>query len=151
MIYPYIVTFFSSILASSIFPFTGEAVLFGFVLSKIGDTIFLLIATLLGYIIGDIINYSIGRFITNYAYKGFCQKNKGICHRITYSNAVEYYKKYGEYSLAFLWLPYVGPSIVTVSGAGKLPPHRVLNWIILMHSLRVLVLAVIIYAIRQKI
>ena len=103
--------FAASFIASTIFPLSSEAVLFGFLKLHPEEVVPALILATLGNTLGGLTSYAIGRLLPVRIQKKLDPK------------ALERLRRYGSPLTFFAWLPVVGDALCV--GAGWLR----LNWI----------------------
>lgn len=105
----YFSLFLTSFASATLLPGGSEA-LFIYLLSEhLSPTLLLAIATL-GNTLGSFINYTLGKYATDFALSKGYMKEK---HLIKASSVFE---KYGAWSLLFSWLPIIGDPLTFVAG-----------------------------------
>ena len=98
----YISLFISSFLSSTILPGHSEITLYFYFIRKI-FTILLIFFASLGNILGSIINWYLGFYITKFINKSWFPFKKKQLHNVSL-----WYLKYGKWSLFLSWVPFVG-------------------------------------------
>ena len=118
----YLITFFVSLAAATILPFSSEATLFYYIHN--GHNLWaLFVAAGLGNILGSVINYAIGR--------------KGIAYLLVHkkiskeqlNKSQNIFKRYGAYALLLSWVPLIGDPLTLVAGALKYDFKRFLLFV----------------------
>jgi len=94
-----------------------------------------LVATL-GNVLGALVTFYMGWKGGELAAKKMSRKNKK-----RYERANRIIQKWGTYSMALSWVPFIGDFIVLLGGAFKLPPLPSIIWLTAGKFLRYLVFA----------
>ena len=108
--------FISSFLSSTILPGHSEITLTTlFLLEKYSYFLLIFFASL-GNILGSIVNWFLGLYITKFVNKSwFPFKKKQL------DKASLWYLKYGKWSLFFSWVPIIGDPLTIVAGIFRVP------------------------------
>ena len=108
--------FISSFLSSTILPGHSEITLTTlFLLEKYSHFLLIFFASL-GNILGSIVNWFLGLYITKFVNKSwFPFKKKQL------DKASLWYLKYGKWSLFFSWVPIIGDPLTIVAGIFRVP------------------------------
>ena len=108
--------FISSFLSSTILPGHSEITLTTlFLLEKYSQFLLIFFASL-GNILGSIVNWFLGLYITKFVNKSwFPFKKKQL------DKASLWYLKYGKWSLFFSWVPIIGDPLTIVAGIFRVP------------------------------
>ena len=107
---PYIVLFFSSLLAATILPFYSEVILVGLVSENRSSILLVTIATI-GNTAGAVINWVLGKYMSGFQdRKWFPFKADGL------GKARFYFSRYGVWTLLFSWLPIGGDALTFIAG-----------------------------------
>ena len=108
--------FISSFLSSTILPGHSEITLITlFLLEKYSQFLLIFFASL-GNILGSIVNWFLGLYITKFVNKSwFPFKKKQL------DKASLWYLKYGKWSLFFSWVPIIGDPLTIVAGIFRVP------------------------------
>lgn len=118
----YIITFFVSLAAATILPFSSEATLLYYI--HHGHNLWaLFVVAGLGNILGSVINYAIGLKGITYllAYKKISKEQLNKSQNI--------FKRYGAYALLLSWVPIIGDPLTLVAGALKYDFKRFLLFV----------------------
>ena len=103
--------FISSLLSSTILPGYSEITLTTLILLEKYSQILLIFYASLGNILGSIINWYLGSYITKFVNKNwFPFKKKQL------DKASSWYLKYGKWSLILCWVPIIGDPLTIVAG-----------------------------------
>lgn len=112
----YLSLFISAFLAATILPVQSEALL-GYQVSAYPDrVVYLVAAATLGNVLGAVVNWWLGRAITQFRDRSWFPvvTNERL-------RAERHYSKYGRYSLLLSWVPFIGDPITVVAGAMREP------------------------------
>ena len=102
---------FSSFLSSTILPGHSEITLTAFILLEKYSQFLLIFFASLGNILGSIINWYLGFYITKFINKSWFPFKKKQLDKVSL-----WYLKYGKWSLFFSWVPFVGDPLTIVAG-----------------------------------
>jgi membrane protein YqaA with SNARE-associated domain len=132
----YLLLFFWSFFAATIFPGTSEVYLVYLINANSPFWFPVLVATL-GNSLGGISTYYVGYFSANYLEKRKKLKDK---YKLN-DKAINLIKKYGSFALILSWIPLIGDVLVGIAGAMKLPKTPSFLWMTLGKFLRYLFIA----------
>ena len=108
--------FISSFLSSTILPGHSEITLITLILLEKYSQFLLIFFASFGNILGSVINWYLGFYITKFVNKSwFPFKKKQL------DKASLWYLKYGKWSLFFSWVPIIGDPLTTVAGIFRVP------------------------------
>ena len=108
--------FISSFLSSTILPGHSEITLTTLILLEKYSQILLIFFASFGNILGSLINWYLGFYITKFVNKSwFPFKKKQL------DKASLWYLKYGKWSLFFSWVPIIGDPLTIVAGIFRVP------------------------------
>ena len=110
--------FISSFLSSTILPGHSEIILTAFIFLKKYPIIDLIFFASIGNILGSILNWCIGYFLTNLKDRKWFPINK-----LQLTRASKWFLKYGKWSLFFCWVPIIGDPLTIVAGIFRFPIH----------------------------
>lgn len=144
--YKYLILFFWSFLAATFFPVSSEVYMAEMIRSgnHAGLMSIVLVATA-GNVLGGLVTFYMGWKGGELAARKMSEKN-----RKRYEKAEKAIKKWGVYSMALSWVPFVGDVIVLLGGAFKLPPLQSAFWLAVGKFLRYLVFAFSVAGILDK-
>jgi len=108
--------FISSFLSSTLLPGHSELTLTAFILMKKYPVINLIIFASTGNILGSLINWFMGYYLTKLKDKKWFPLNK-----LQLTRASKWFLKYGKWSLFFCWVPIVGDPLTIVAGIFRFP------------------------------
>ena len=106
--------FAAALIAGTFLPFlpaSSEVVLGGFLAAGKGDPGSLILSATVGNVIGSIINYFIGRYVSGLTDKRWFPVTEAQMRR-----ASRYFNKYGFWILLMSWLPVFGDLLTTIAG-----------------------------------
>ncbi len=104
--------FLSAFLSATLLPGSSEALLTGLVLAGQGVPWLLLIAAVMGNVLGSLVNWVCGRFLA-----AFRDRTWFPISPRRYAQAAGWFERYGVWSLLFAWAPVVGDPLTVVAGA----------------------------------
>ena len=108
--------FISSFLSSTILPGHSEITLTTLILLERYSQFLLISFASFGNILGSVINWYLGFYITKFVNKSwFPFKKKQL------DKASLWYLKYGKWSLFFSWVPIIGDPLTIVAGIFRVP------------------------------
>ena len=108
--------FISSFLSATILPGHSEITLTIFILLEKYSQFLLIFFASFGNILGSVINWYLGFYITKFVNKSwFPFKKKQL------DKASLWYLKYGKWSLFFSWVPIIGDPLTIVAGIFRVP------------------------------
>ena len=107
----YLSLFAISFLAATILPFSSELTLAGLIATSNYDNLLLLIVASFGNVLGSVVNWYLGFYSRNLTTKKwFPFKDKQI------KNSSKWFSKFGQWSLLFAWVPFIGDPLTLVAG-----------------------------------
>ena len=112
----YFSLFISSFLSSTILPGHSEITLTTFILLEKYSQFLLIFFASLGNILGSIINWYLGFYITKFINKSWFPFTKEQLNKVSL-----WYLKYGKWSLLFSWVPFIGDPLTIVAGMFRVP------------------------------
>jgi membrane protein YqaA with SNARE-associated domain len=122
----YAALFASAFLSATLLPGSSEAALIALLAAGTGDPATLIAVATIGNVLGSVVNWLIGRFFAHFRdRRWFPVGNR------SYDRAVEWYGRYGIWSLLFAWLPVVGDPLTLVAGALRTD----IRWFLLLVSI----------------
>ncbi len=107
--------FASALASATLLPGTSEAVLLGLLATDSGETVPLVATATAGNVLGSSINWVLGRFMSNFRDRRWFPVGPE-----KYDRAVSWFGKYGFWTLAFAWVPFVGDALTVVAGAMRI-------------------------------
>lgn len=114
--------FLSAFVSATVLPGTSEAAMVFLLNDGQGTPLLLLLAATAGNVLGSILNWVLGRFFSGYRdRKWFPIKEK------TFDRVLDWYGRYGKWSLLLAWAPFIGDALTLVAGA-----FRVNFWFFLL-------------------
>ena len=115
----YVILFASSFSSSKILPGHSELTLTAFITQREYETIYLIIVTSIGNVLGSIVNWYLGLYFIKFKNKKwfpFNEKNM--------NNSSKWFLKYGKWSLLLSWVPFVGDGLTLIAGVLKVPLYE---------------------------
>ena len=128
--------FLSALVAATLLPMQSEAVLVGLLLGGGHSVALLLLVATLGNVLGSVINWGLGRYVTRFRDRRWFPATAAQMAR-----AEGWYRHYGRWSLLGAWLPVVGDPLTVVAGVLREPFWVFLALVTLAKGGRYLVLA----------
>jgi membrane protein YqaA with SNARE-associated domain len=122
----YLSLFASAFLSATLLPGSSEAALIALLVSGKGDAALLIAVAIVGNVLGSVVNWLIGRFFAHFRDRRWLPVGER-----SYDRAVEWYGRYGIWSLLFAWLPVVGDPLTLVAGALRTD----IRWFLLLVSI----------------
>jgi len=107
--------FFSSLISSTLFPGGSEALLL-YRLNEGADPYAIVAIATIGNVLGSMITYGMGRLGNEAVHKRWLRMDE---RRV--AQAGHWFKKYGQPSLLFAWLPVIGDPLCLVAGLLRSP------------------------------
>ena len=104
--------FLSAFLAATLVPGSSEALLAALLLEEAAMPWLLLSVAALGNVLGSVVNWICGRYLS-----AFSDRRWFPVSAKRYDQAVEWYGRYGLWSLLFAWLPILGDPLTVVAAA----------------------------------
>ena len=108
--------FISSFLSSTILPGHSEIILTTLILLEKYSQFLLIFFASLGNILGSIVNWFLGLYITKFINKSWFPFSKKQLDK-----ASSWYLKYGKWSLFLCWVPIIGDPLTIVAGIFRVP------------------------------
>lgn len=108
--------FASALLAATILPMQSEAVLVGLLVEGSRPLVLLLIVATVGNVLGSVINWYLGRFLSRFRDRRWFPASDAQIAR-----AKNWYHRYGRWSLLGSWLPIIGDPLTVVAGVLREP------------------------------
>jgi len=106
--------FISAFLAATVLPVSSEAVLAGMIVSGCGDPALLLTVATIGNTLGSVVNWVLGRGID-----GLRKRRWFPVTADRYEQACRTFRRFGEWTLLFAWLPVIGDALTLAAGAAR--------------------------------
>ncbi|QND68399.1 DedA family protein [Mesorhizobium loti] len=106
--------FISAFLAATVLPVSSEAVLAGLIVSGRGDPWLLLAVATIGNTLGSVVNWILGRGIETLRTRRWFPVSPE-----RYEQASRTFRRFGEWTLLFAWLPVVGDAFTLAAGAAR--------------------------------
>ena len=106
--------FVSAFLAAAVLPVSSEAVLAGLIVSGRGDPWLLLAVATIGNTLGSVTNWVMGRGIDTLRNRRWFPVTPD-----RYEQACRTFRRFGEWTLLFAWLPVVGDALTIAAGAAR--------------------------------
>jgi membrane protein YqaA with SNARE-associated domain len=106
--------FISAFLAATVLPVSSEAVLAGLIVSGRCDPWLLLAVATIGNTLGSVVNWILGRGIGTLRTRRWFPVSPG-----RYEQASRTFRRFGEWTLLFAWLPVVGDAFTIAAGAAR--------------------------------
>lgn len=106
--------FLSAFLAATILPVSSEAVLAGLIVAGRGDPGLLLVVATIGNTLGSVVNWVLGRGIDSLRDRRWFPVTAD-----RYEQASRIFRRFGEWTLLFAWLPVVGDAFTIAAGAAR--------------------------------
>lgn len=135
----YLSLFLSALLAATILPAQSEAVL-AYHLSTLPEAWGVLVAVAtLGNVLGAVVNWGLGRFVTLYRDRRWFPVNPQKLN-----SAEGHYRKFGRFSLLLSWVPVIGDPITVVAGVLREPLWSFLLLVTIAKSSRYIAIAMVV-------
>lgn len=106
--------FLSAFLAATILPVSSEVVLAGLIVAGRGDPGLLLMVATVGNTLGSVVNWVLGRGIDSLRNRRWFPVTSD-----RYEQASRIFRRFGEWTLLFAWLPVVGDAFTIAAGAAR--------------------------------
>ena len=130
--------FISSFLSSTLLPGHSELTLTAFILMKKHPVINLIFFASTGNILGALINWCMGYYLTKLKDKKWFPLNK-----LQLTRASKWFLKYGKWSLFFCWVPIIGDPLTIVAGIFRFPIHIFILIVSFAKTMRYLIIYLI--------
>jgi membrane protein YqaA with SNARE-associated domain len=108
--------FAAALLSATIFPFQSEAVLFAMLVAEHYPWWLLILVASAANILGSIVNWFLGRFITRFEDRRWFPVKRNQMAR-----AEAWYSRYGRWTLLLSWVPIIGDPLTIVAGLLREP------------------------------
>ena len=131
--------FISSFLSSTILPGHSEIILAAFILLKKHPIIDLIFFASIGNILGSILNWCIGYFLTNLKVRKWFPINKSQLTR-----ASSWFLKYGKWTLFFSWVPIIGDPLTIIAGIFRVPIYTFILIVSLAKTMRYVFISLVV-------
>jgi|TARA_B110000438_G_scaffold68248_1_gene68602 membrane protein YqaA with SNARE-associated domain len=120
----YLALFIITFLAATILPFSSEFTLGGLISTNNYNNLLLIIFASLGNVLGSTLNWVLGFYFRNLSTKKWFPFQDNQINK-----ASSWFKRFGQWSLLFAWVPFVGDPLTLVAGLLRV---NFLNFIILV-------------------
>jgi membrane protein YqaA with SNARE-associated domain len=107
----YSALFASAFLSATLLPGSSEAALVGLLAAGQGNTPALVAVATAGNVLGSVVNWILGRFFSHFRGRRWFPVDQK-----SFDRAIDWYSRYGVWSLLFAWLPVVGDPLTLVAG-----------------------------------
>lgn len=131
--------FISSFLSSTILPGHSEIILTAFIFLKKYPIIDLIFFASIGNILGSILNWCIGYFLTNLKDRKWFPINKSQLTR-----ASSWFLKYGKWTLFLSWVPIIGDPLTIIAGIFRVPIYSFILIICLAKTMRYVFISLVV-------
>ncbi|WP_136620797.1 MULTISPECIES: YqaA family protein [Mesorhizobium] len=106
--------FISAFLAATVLPVSSEVVLAGLIATGRGDPALLFAVATIGNTLGSVVNWILGRGIDSLRTRRWFPVTPE-----RYEQASRTFRRFGEWTLLFAWLPVVGDAFTLAAGAAR--------------------------------
>ena len=130
--------FISSFLSSKLPPGNSELMLTAFIILKKYPVIYLILFASIGNILGSILNWCIGYYVTNLKDKKWFPIDKTQLEKAT-----SWFSNYGKYCLLFSWVPFIGDPLTVVAGILRISLLTFIIFVSIAKVLRYIMVALI--------
>ena len=107
----YLALFIITFLAATILPFSSEFTLGGLISTNNYNNLLLIIFASLGNVLGSTLNWVLGFYFRNLSTKKWFPFQDNQINK-----ASSWFKRFGQWSLLFAWVPFVGDPLTLVAG-----------------------------------
>jgi len=107
----YIGLFLSAFLSATLLPGSSEAALVALLAADKGSTAALVAVATVGNVLGSCVNWLLGRFFASFRDRRWFPVGPRA-----YERAIDWYKRYGLWSLLFAWVPVIGDPLTLAAG-----------------------------------
>lgn len=111
--------FLAALLAATLIPAQSEAVLAGMLLAGGHPPWLLLVVATTGNVLGSVINWVIGRYLTRFSDRRWFPASEAQLER-----ASRWYARWGHWSLLGSWIPLIGDPLTLAAGVMREPLWR---------------------------
>ena len=130
--------FLSAFGAATLLPLQSEAVLVGLLIREPSAWATLLLVATLGYVLGSIVNYLLGRAVDHLRERRWFPFSASQLER-----AQQRYQRWGQWSLLLSWMPVIGDPLTLIAGIMREPFWRFVLLVTLAKGGRYIVVAMI--------
>ena len=130
--------FISSFLSSTLLPGHSELTLTTFIFLKKYSIIDLIIFASIGNILGSILNWCMGYYLTNLKDKKWFPIN-----RLHLTRASSWFLKYGKWTLFFSWVPIIGDPLTVIAGVFRVQIHIFILIVSLAKTMRYIFISLV--------
>ncbi len=113
-----------SFLTATLAPGSSEAALSALLLVGGWNPVILIVAASLGNIAGSVFNWYCGRFLSHYKDRPWFPIKE---HH--YKKATRWFKRYGQISMLFAWVPIIGDPLTVIAGTLRM---KFVNFLVLV-------------------
>ncbi|NUS22586.1 MAG: DedA family protein [Mesorhizobium sp.] len=106
--------FISAFLAATVLPVSSEVVLAGLIATGRGEPALLFTVATIGNTLGSVVNWILGRSIGSLRTRRWFPVTSE-----RYEQASRTFRRFGEWTLLFAWLPVVGDAFTIAAGAAR--------------------------------
>ena len=131
--------FISSFLSSTVLPGHSEIILTAFIFLKKYPIIDLIFFASIGNILGSILNWCIGYFLTNLKDRKWFPINKSQLTR-----ASSWFLKYGKWTLFLSWVPIIGDPLTIIAGIFRVPIYTFILIVSLAKTMRYVFISLVV-------
>ena len=130
--------FVSSFLSSTLLPGHSELTLTTFIFLKKYSIIYLIIFASIGNILGSILNWCMGYYLTNLKNKKWFPINTSRLTRVS-----SWFLKYGKWTLFFSWVPIIGDPLTVIAGVFRVQIHIFILIVSLAKTMRYIFISLV--------
>ena len=130
--------FVSSFLSSTLLPGHSELTLTAFIFLKKYSIIDLIFFASIGNILGSILNWCIGYYLTNLKDKKWFPIN-----RLHLTRASSWFLKYGKWTLFLSWVPIIGDPLTVIAGVFRVQIHIFILIVSLAKTMRYIFISLV--------
>ena len=131
--------FISSFLSSTILPGHSEIILTAFIFLKKYPIMNLIFFASIGNILGSILNWCIGYFLTNLKDRKWFPINK-----LQLTRASSWFLKYGKWTLFLSWVPIIGDPLTIIAGIFRVPIYTFIFIVSLAKTMRYVFISLVV-------
>lgn len=102
----------SAFLAATMLPAVSEAVLAGLLIDRTNQVWALVLTATLGNVLGAVLNWVLGRFFSELRHARWFPVSER-----RYEQAIQWYQRWGYWSLLLAWAPIIGDPLTIIAGA----------------------------------
>ena len=108
--------FLSGFLSATLLPGSSEALLATYVATENGILWILILSALAGNVLGSVLNWLIGRFLSNFQDRKWFPVSPE-----RFARAMRGFDRYGKWTLLLSWMPIIGDPLTIAAGVLKTP------------------------------